>query len=66
MRMLSIYDFSVMYIQLNWLNESLDERFFYTIFTLVNYNYDISKKGILGFSLSYLVLKIFRYLTYVN
>ena len=26
----------------------------------------MSKKGVLGFSISYLVLEIFRFLTYVN
>ena len=33
---------------------------------LVNYNYEMSKKGVLGFSISYLVLEIFGFMTYVN
>ena len=34
----------------------------YPILISVNYNYEISKKGLLGFSVSYLVLVIFRVL----
>ena len=41
----------------------LDEKIVYPIFISVNYNYEISKKGVLGFAISYLVLEIFRFLT---
>ena len=44
----------------------LDEITVYPILILVNYNYEMSKKGVLSFSISYLVLEIFRFLTYVN
>ena len=40
----------------------LDEKIVYPILILVNYNYEMSKKGVLGFSISYLVLEIFRFL----
>ena len=43
-----------------------DEQIFYPISILVNYNYEIDEKCVLGFSISYLVLEIFRFLTYVN
>ena len=42
------------------------EKIVYKILILVNYNYEMSKNGILGFSISYLVLKIFRFLIYLN
>ena len=42
------------------------EKIVYPILILVNYNYEMSKKGVLGFSISYLVLEIFRFLIYVN
>ena len=42
------------------------EKIVYPILILVNYNYEIIKKGIIGFSISYLVLEIFRFLTYAN
>ena len=39
--------------------EFLDETFVYPIFILVlNYDYEMCKKGVLGFSISYLVLEI--------
>ena len=43
----------------------LDEKIVYAILILVNYNYEMSKKGVLGFSISYLVLEIYRFFTYV-
>ena len=48
------------------LKEFLDERIVYSILILVNYNYEMIKKVVLGFSLSHLVLEIFKFLTYVN
>ena len=39
-----------------------DEKIVYLILILLNYNYEISKKAVLGFSISYLVLEIFRFL----
>ena len=33
---------------------------------LVSYNHEMSKIGVLGFSISYLVPKIFKFLIYVN
>ena len=44
----------------------LDEKSVHPILILVNYHYKMSEKGVLGFSISYLVLEIFRLLTYVN
>ena len=38
----------------------------YPTLILVNYNYEMSKKGVLGFSIKNLVLEIFRFLAYVN
>ena len=43
------------------LKEFLNENIVYPILILVK-----SKKGVLGFTISYLVLKIFRLLIYVN
>ena len=42
------------------------KQIFHAILILVSYNYEMSKKGVLGFSISYLVLEIFRFFTYVN
>ena len=44
----------------------LDEKIVHPFLILVNYNYEMSKKGVLGFSISYLVLEIFMLLIYVN
>ena len=44
----------------------LDEKIVYPILMLVNDNYEMGKKGVLGFSISYLVLEIFRFFIYVN
>ena len=38
----------------------------YPILILVSYHYKMSKKGVLGFSIYYLVLEIFRFLTCNN
>ena len=38
-----------------------DEKNVYPILISVNYNYEMSKKGVLGFSISYLDLEIFRF-----
>ena len=44
-----------------WLKGLLNEKIVYPILILVNS--DMSKKGVLGFTASYLVLEIFRFLT---
>ena len=44
-----------------WLKGFLNEKIVYPILILVNS--DMSKKGVLGFTASYLVLEIFRFLT---
>ena len=40
-----------------------DGKIVYPILVLENYNFEMSKKGVLGFSISWLVLEIFRFLT---
>ena len=44
----------------------LDETIVYPILISINYNYKMIKKGVLGFSISYLVLEIFRFWKCVN
>ena len=44
----------------------LRQKIVYPILILVNHNYEVSKRGVFGFPISYLVLEIFRVLTYVN
>ena len=39
-----------------------DEIIVYPILIWLNYNYEMSKKGVLCFSMSYVVLKIFMFL----
>ena len=50
----------------SFLKGFLNEKIVFPILILVSYNYEMIKKGVLGFSISYLVLEIFRFLTYVN
>ena len=42
----------------------LDEKIVYPILILVNYNYEMNKKGVLCYSISNLDLKIFRFLIF--
>ena len=44
----------------------LDEKIVFPILILVNCNYEMSRKGVLGFSVSCFILEIFRVLTYDN
>ena len=42
----------------------LDEKIVYPILILVNYNYELNKKGVLCYSTSNLDLEIFRFLIF--
>ena len=42
----------------------LNEKIVCPTLILVNHNYEISEKGVFGFAMSYLVLEIFRFVTY--
>ena len=60
-KVLSILSVSYAVLKCHW-----DEKIVYLILIFVNYNYEMSKKGVLSFSISNLVPEIFRFLTYVN
>ena len=53
-------------VHFSYLKGFLNENIVYPILILLNYNYEMSKEGVLGFSISYLVLEIFKFLTYLN
>ena len=50
----------------SFLKGLLDEKIVCPILMLVNCNYEMSKKGVIGFSISCFILEIFRVLTYDN
>ena len=43
-----------------------DDKIVFPMLILVNYSFQVSKKGVFSFSIFYLVLEIFRFLTYAN
>ena len=48
----------------SFLKGFLDEKIVCPILILVNCNYEMNKKGVLGFSISCFILEIFRFFLY--